>query len=136
MTAIFSDSHDAHSAGLVRTPAISLHGLDNPYARPDHSRTGFLSCKIKESWPFLEKFRSEIHNTFVSSDLMPALPPQGYAPPARIMSLKYFPTNVANNKITVRGKGFLRSPGFNASEKTSNGLPNFLWRDYAFQNVA
>ncbi|CAL8579788.1 hypothetical protein XPA_005519 [Xanthoria parietina] len=135
-------TYSANSFGLSArpTPAISLQGLAT--AQDPSKRTGFLLCEIRESWPFLEDFCSQVQRAFTSNGFLPALSSQHHAVlRTMIMKLTWFPTDVVNQKTTLRGKGYVLTPKFDASDlvqntKTLNGLQNFLWRDCAFQNLA
>ena len=110
-----SADHHNHSTGLGRTPAISLRGLVGPLDRPKD--TGFVVCEIRESWPFLEDFCSQVQRAIPSNGFLPVPSSQPHAVfRIKVMQLKWFPTDVANHRINLRGRGRVRSPNFDASD--------------------
>lgn len=124
MTSISSAHHHNHSTGLGRTPAISLQGL---FAPLDLLKgTGALSLEIRESWLFLADFFSQVHGAFISGGFMPVPPAQYSGSPTQIMNLRWFPSDVINEKITLRGKGLFRSPKFDASDLVQK-YKDFEW---------
>lgn len=111
-----SQNHIVHAAGLVQTPTISLHGIDEARARlgsPEGTKS--LNCNIRESRPFLTEFCAKFHSVFLAEGFIPAITPQSRPLRTYIMSTKYLHTDVLNEKPTLKGRGYLRSPGFDAS---------------------
>ncbi|KAL9022991.1 MAG: hypothetical protein Q9180_008447, partial [Flavoplaca navasiana] len=113
--------------GLGRIPSVSLYGLDEEVAQPTSSKgTGYLACGIRESHPFLQNFRTFVDTAFYSNGLMP-IPLRGdKSPYVRILNLNYCRTEIAKEKITLRGKGYVLSPKFDASDLYQK-YKDFAW---------
>lgn len=117
MTCILRGDHNVHSNGLGQIPRVSLYGLDENAARPASSKgTLRLACGIREPYPFLTNFHSLVNTTFQSNGPMPSFRRSGGQLSVRIMDLRYSKTDIAHEKITLRGKGYVVSPKFDASD--------------------
>lgn len=127
VTYTFCEDHNIHFNGQGQIPRVSLYGLDENVARPRSLEgTGYLACGIRESHPFLKNFRSLVNTIFYSNGLMPILPREDSSLLVRILNLNYYRTEIVNEKITLRGKGFVRSPKFNAADLYQQ-YKDFTW---------
>ena len=114
---------------LVQAPVVALHGLTSPYRGQGlHLQaTKALYCQVKEPRPFLIQFRTAVAKIFQDHGLVSATRESVLLRPiAKLMNTDYLSTNTLNNKPTMKGKGWYRSPCFDASDLHTK-YQNFPW---------
>lgn len=61
------------------------------------------------------EFCAKVHSVFLAEGFIPAITPRSRPLQTYIMTTRYLQTDVLIDKVTMKGRGYLRSPGFDAS---------------------
>ncbi|KAL8992262.1 MAG: hypothetical protein Q9169_007236 [Polycauliona sp. 2 TL-2023] len=96
-------------------PSVSLYGLRKNKEFPE---VGYLGCSVKEPAPFLKAFRALIIETFFGAGLIPVAPPTyrlHHDQEQKMMYMQYLRTTALKDHGQLEGKGYYRSPKFDAT---------------------
>lgn len=100
-----------------QAPVVALQGLQDPQltARHPHATRG-LRCYVKESRPFLARFRSLLAVEFDKAGFLPFAPLQQQSSPVTctLMETKYLRTKAWRRKVELGGKEYRLQPDFDA----------------------